>query len=318
MTVLVVGGAGYIGSHTCKALKKAGFNPVVYDNFQNGHKWACAFGPLVVGDIQNTELLSQTLKTYKPQVVLHFASSIDARASMTDPSSYYYNNLAGTVSLLQAMQQNGIENLVFSSTAAVYGTPKSGPLNERSKCDPLNVYGKTKWMTEQMIHDFEAAYGMKSVILRYFNAAGADSEGDLGEAHSPETHLIPLAILSALGKEPHLNVFGDGTAVRDYIHVMDLADAHVKAVQWLLSGKGPMTFNLGSGTGYSLLDVLEMVEKVSQKPVKKVIQPKKMGEPLSLIADATKARALMGWDPLHSNLETIVSSAFSWHQKDLA
>lgn len=318
MHVLVVGGAGYIGSHTCKALKKAGFNPVVYDNLQNGHKWACTFGPLVVGDIQDTKLLSQTLKTYKPEIVLHFASSIDARASMVDPGSYYYNNLAGTVSLLQAMQQNGVESLVFSSTAAVYGTPKSGALNERNKCDPLNVYGKTKWMTEQMIHDFEAAYGMKSVILRYFNAAGADSEGELGEAHSPETHLIPLAILSALGKEPHLNVFGDGSAVRDYVHVMDLADAHVKAVQWLLSGKGPMTFNLGSGAGYSLLEVLEMVEKVSQKPVKKVMQPKKLGEPLSLIADSTKARALMGWEPVLSNLETIIASAFSWHERNLA
>lgn len=315
MTVLVIGGAGYIGGHTCKALQKK-YRPVVYDNLQNGHAWVAKFGPLVVGDLSDEKLLDQTFKTYEPVAVMHFASSIDCRASMHDPSSYYHNNVAGSLALLRAMHKNNVKHLVFSSTAAVYGLPQTEQLKESHPCAPINVYGKSKWMVEEMIHDFEKAYGLSSVILRYFNAAGADPASELGEAHNPETHLIPLALKVALGKESHLNVFGDGTAKRDYIHVTDLADAHLKALEWLLSDKGPMTFNLGSGKGHSLLDVLSVVESVSQTPVKRVMQPKVAGEPSSLVADPTLAQQLLGWRPQLSDLQTIVSTAYAWHRKE--
>ncbi|MGD0664609.1 MAG: UDP-glucose 4-epimerase GalE [Rhabdochlamydiaceae bacterium] len=316
MTVLVVGGAGYIGSHTCKALKEKGFAVVVYDNLQNGHKWAAAYGTLVVGDLHNDSLLDQTFKTYKPNAVLHFASSIDCRASMKDPGSYYHNNVVGSLALLEAMHTNNVLKLVFSSTAAVYGHPQSDKLSESHPCAPVNVYGNTKWMVEEIIHDFERAHGFSSVILRYFNAAGADPGGELGEAHDPETHLIPLALKVALGKQSHLNLFGDGSSIRDYIHVTDLADAHVKALEWLLSGKESMTFNLGTGKGHSLLDVLSAVEKVAGKPVKREMMPKNPAEPQTLVADPAKAMNLLNWKPLHSDLETIVSTAYAWHAKE--
>ncbi len=315
MTVLVMGGAGYIGSHTCKALKKKGYLPVVYDNLQNGHRWAAKFGPLVVGDLLDESLLDQTFKAYKFDAVLHFASSIDCRASMHYPGSYYQNNVVGSLALLQAMQKNGVRNLVFSSTAAVYGLPETDKLKETHRSAPINVYGNTKWMVEEMIHDFERAHGFSAVILRYFNAAGADLDGELGEAHSPETHLIPIALSVALEIQSHLNIFGDGNAIRDYIHVTDLANAHVNALEWLAAGKGPMTFNLGTGKGHSLLEVLQMVEKISQKPVKRKIEPKIQGEPPSLVADPTLAHELLGWKSVFSDLETIVSTAYHWHSK---
>jgi len=315
MTVLVIGGAGYIGSHTCKALRQKGYVPIIYDNLQNGHKWAAGSSPLVVGDLLDPVLLDQTFKTYKPLAVLHFASSIDCRASMNQPAHYYRNNVVGSLNLLDTMQKNGVLKLVFSSTAAVYGFPESETIAESHPCKPVNVYGNTKWMVEQMIHDFEKAYGLNGVILRYFNAAGADPDGELGEAHHPETHLIPLALQTALEKQTHLNVFGDGSAIRDYIHVSDLASAHVKALQWLLSNKGPMTFNLGTGKGYSLNEVLEMIEKVTQKPIKRILQPKNPNEPFKLIADSTEAQKTLEWTPTLSDLETIVSTAYRWHKR---
>jgi UDP-arabinose 4-epimerase len=316
MTVLVIGGAGYIGSHTCKALKQKGYLPVVYDNLQNGHRWAAAYGPLVVGDLLDASLLDQTFKAYQPEAVLHFASSIDCRASMHSPGSYYQNNVVASLSLLQAMQNNQVLRLVFSSSAAVYGLPQEEQLKEMHRCDPINVYGNTKWMVEQMIHDFEKAHGFSSVILRYFNAAGADPDGELGEAHNPETHLIPIALRVALEKQSHLNIFGDGSAIRDYIHVTDLADAHVKALEWLLERKGSRTFNLGTGQGHSLLEVLKMVEKISLKPVKREMQPKNPGEPQTLVADPSLANDLLQWKPIYSDLETIVSTAYRWHAKE--
>src|SRR3569832_748069 len=234
MKVLNVGDEDYIGSHTSKALNKKGYLPIVYDNLQSGHRWAVKYGPLVVGDLLDKNCLDQTLKIHKPDVVLHFASSIDARASMQNPSLYYQNNVTGSLTLLDALQKNGISKLVFSSTAAVYGPTKDGSLSESHPCCPMNVYGNTKWMVEQMIHDFERAYGLQTVILRYINAAGADPDGELGEAHDPETHLIPIALNVALEKQSPLTVFGDGLAIRDYIHVTDLVDAHVKAAEWLV------------------------------------------------------------------------------------
>jgi UDP-arabinose 4-epimerase len=315
MTILVVGGAGYIGSHTCKALKQKGYLPVVYDSLQNSTAESVKFGPLVVGNLLDEKQLDEALKLYQPKAVLHFASSIDCRASKNDPGGYYRNNVVGSLNLLQALERHKIRHLVFSSTAAVYGLPETARLKESHPCVPINVYGNTKWMVEKMIHDF--AQSFSTVILRYFNAAGADPDGELGEAHNPETHLIPLAIRVALEKQQHLHVFGDGLAIRDYIHVTDLADAHVKALEWLLlsSIQSPMTLNLGTGQGYTLLDVLKMVEHVSQKSVKKIMQPKHSGEPPSLVADPTLAHSLLGWKPVLSDLATIVSTAYRWHEK---
>lgn len=315
MTVLVVGGAGYIGSNTCKALKEKGYVPVIYDNLQNGHQWAVKYGPFIKGDLLDKAALDAAFKQYMPVAVLHFASSIDCRASMQDPGGYYQNNVVGSLTLLQAMQNNQVAHLVFSSTAAVYGAPQQERIQESHPCSPMNVYGSSKWMVEQIIHDFERAHGMSTVILRYFNAAGADPSGELGEAHSPETHLIPNALRVALDKQNHLNIFGDGSAIRDYVHVTDLASAHVKALEWLLSGKGPMTFNLGSGKGHSILDVLAMVEKVTSKPIRRQMGLSNIEEPGLLVADTQLAQSLLGWTPEFSDLETIVSTAYHWENR---
>lgn len=311
MTIFVVGGAGYIGSHTCKALKEKGFNPVVYDNLSNGHEWAVQYGPLVVGDILDERLLDQTIKKYQPQAVFHFASLIDARASMHDPFSYYENNVVGSLRLLQAMKINNLNRLIFSSTAAVYGIPHTEKLDENHACAPINVYGHTKWMTEQMIRDF----GMEAVILRYFNAAGADLEGKLGEAHMPETHLIPNALKTALGKQNNLKMMGDGTAIRDFIHVTDLAQAHLQALEWLLNGKGSMTFNLGTGRGYAVHEIVAMVEKLTQSTIQKEWNAGNPADPKRLVADATRASQMLGWKPQHSDLETILSTALQWESR---
>lgn len=320
VAVLVAGGAGYIGSHTCKVLKQKGFVPVVYDNLQNGHKWAANYGPLIIGDLLDEAKLDQLFKTYQPKAVLHFASSIHVRESMQNPGSYYQNNVMGSLSLLRAMEKNRVNFLVFSSSAAVYGMPQRQLLSESDLCHPINVYGTTKWMVEKMIHDFERAHGMRSVILRYFNAAGADRDGELGEAHTPETHLIPLAIQVALGKRDRLDVFGsdhatpDGTAVRDYVHVTDLAQAHIQAVEWLLSGNDSMTFNLGTGKGHSLNEVLTLVEKISGGRLSKQILPRNQNEPPILVANPEKAMNFLKWRPIYSDLETIISTAYEWHR----
>jgi len=317
--VLVVGGAGFIGSHTCKALKAHGFTPIVYDNLKGGHAWAVKWGPLVASDLFDEEELSLTLEKYKPQVVLHFASSINVRESMQNPGLYYNNNVVGSIKLFEAMQKNHIPLLVFSSSAAVYGSNHKGVLVEESACNPIHPYGKSKWMTEEIIHDYEKAHGFRSVIFRYFNAAGADPHGQIGEAHEPETHLIPRSLQTALGKQEFLEIFGsdyptlDGTAIRDYVHVTDLAEAHVLAVKWLLAGKESMTLNLGSGKGHSLNEVLAMVEKVTQKPIQRKILSRNKEEPARLVASAEKAAHLLGWRPKYTDLETIVSTACRWY-----
>lgn len=321
-TVLVTGGAGYIGSHACKALKQHGFCPVVFDNLQNGHRWAACFGPLIVADLLDTKALDLAFQTYQPKAVLHFASSIDVRASMQNPSLYYQNNVTTSLNLLQAMQRHQVPSIVFSSSAAVYGIPKETPISEKSTCAPVNVYGKTKWMVEEMIHDFETAHGFRSAILRYFNAAGADPEGKLGEAHQPETHLIPLALRAARHEQFPLQVFGtdhatpDGSAIRDYIHVTDLAEAHVKAVEWLLSGKSSLTLNLGKGHGHSLLEVLTMIEQVSNRPVGRQYLARNPSEPPILVAQVQNAYDLLQWTPSFSDLKTIVQTAHDWHFKE--
>lgn len=320
MNILVVGGAGYIGSHVCKALKQAGFFPIVYDNLHNGHPWAVKWGPLVQGDLLDRAALDQAFQKYQPSAVIHLASYINVRESTTNPDMYYRNNVEGSRQLLEAMVDHKVDQIVFSSTAAVYGHPEQVPISEGHACEPINVYGKTKWLVEQMLADFFLAHQLRSVSLRYFNAAGADENGEIGEAHTPETHLIPLAILAALGKNPSFKIFGtdhptpDGTPIRDFIHVTDLADAHVQALQWLLKGGTKISLNLGSGKGYSLREVISAIEeKIGSVPHEVV--SRNPSDPPILIADISAAKQALNWTPCKSDLATIISSAVEWHKK---
>lgn len=316
-TVLVVGGAGYIGSHVCKALSKAGFSPVTFDNLENGHRWAVRWGPLVEGDLHDGEALDQAFVHYQPVGVIHLASYINVRESAENPEKYFRNNVTGTQKLLESIQKYSRVPLVFSSTAAVYGSPQTSPIAEDHPLIPINVYGETKLFAEQLLDRSEIRY----IALRYFNAAGADLEGEIGEAHDPETHLIPRAILSALGKTESFKIFGtdhptpDGTALRDYIHVADLATAHVLALEWLLKGGAKAVLNLGSGKGHSVKEVVSMIAQKIKKEVPLEIAPRNLAEPPELIADITQAKKLLNWSPTHSDLETIIATALKWHQR---
>ena len=322
MNVLVVGGAGFIGSHVCKALKKAGFTPIVYDNLENGHSWAVKWGPLVEGDLQDPVTLRNCFEKYQPVGVIHLASYINARESMSQVEKYYENNVIGSLRLLEEMARQKVTKLVFSSTAAVYGDPIQVPITEDHPCKPINVYGKTKWLVENLLDEFYEKHKLCSVAFRYFNAAGADPEGEIGEAHAPETHLIPLAIFSALGKNPAFKIFGtdhstpDGTPIRDYIHVTDLANAHVLALEWLLKGGAKIVLNLGCGQGYSVFEVISMIEKVMNRSVPRQISAKNPSDPPVLVANTAKAQEILNWKPCHSDLETIITTALNWHEND--
>jgi UDP-glucose-4-epimerase GalE len=317
--ILVTGGAGYIGSHACKALHKAGFIPVTYDNLSVGHSEAVKWGPLIIGDLKDKRLLLQTIQMHRPLAVLHFAANALVGESTKNPLKYYDNNVGGTLSLLETMIEGGINNLIFSSTCATYGNPLRTPINEDHPQAPINPYGKSKLMIEQILADFDRAYGLRSISLRYFNAAGADLEGEIGEDHLEETHLIPLLLFSLLKDSP-LFVFGndfstpDGSAIRDYIHVADLADAHVKALLHLLEVGKTNALNLGTGIGVSVLEMIALAEKVCQKKAIFQITQKREGDPPILIADAKKATSLLGWHPQYSSPETILKSAFTWHK----
>ena len=321
-SILVTGGAGYIGSHTAKALSRAGFLPVVYDNLGNGHREAVRWGPFVHGDIRDRAGLAAAMTRYGVSGVIHFAGLIEVGRSVTEPAVFWDHNVAGMAAVLDAMRVVRIPRLVFSSTAAVYGRPRNafGHLRETDDTCPINPYGDTKLACERMIAGYGAAYGLSAVALRYFNASGADRDGEIGEAHAPESHLIPLAIESALGWGSPLTIFGDdfptpdGTCVRDYVHVEDLAAAHVKAVS--LPGL-PGTFeamNLGTGQGHSVREVLAAVGSVIGRPVPSVSGARRPGDPPSLVADAAVARARLGWHPLRSDLATIVASAAAWRR----
>lgn len=317
-TVVVTGGAGYIGSHACKVLSEAGYQPVVIDNLAEGHRWAVKWGPLIEADLTNRDAVEAALRTHQPVGVMHFAAYAYVGESVTDPSKYYNNNVGGTLALLDAMRATGVHRLIFSSTCATYGVPQAVPISVDHPQAPINPYGASKWMIERVLADYGAAYGMQYAPLRYFNAAGDDPDGEIGEAHDPETHLIPLAIEAALGLR-QLKVFGtdyptpDGTAVRDYIHVMDLAKAHVLALRYLMNGGESRPFNLGTGTGYSVRQVLDMVEQVSGRPVAAEDAPRREGDPPALVADASESAETLGWEPSMSSLESIVSSAWRWH-----
>ena len=318
-TILVTGGAGYIGSHACKALAAAGYRPVVLDNMSFGHDWAVQWGPLEKGDVRDQAFVEQVIAKWSAVAVIHFAGLIQVGESVQRPDIYYEHNVVGTLSLLAAMRAQKIDSIVFSSTCAIFGLPQQVPLHEELAQAPINPYGASKAMVEQILRDYAAAYGIRSVALRYFNASGADPLARIGEAHEPESHLIPLAIAAARGQRPALKVFGDdyptpdGTCVRDYVHVDDLADAHVRALGWLADHPGFNAFNLGNGAGYSVRDVIETVEKVSGLPVPHAMAPRRAGDPPVLVADSAKARDVLGWTPKHPRLDDIIASAWGWH-----
>ncbi|WP_168878799.1 UDP-glucose 4-epimerase GalE [Rhizobium sp. P28RR-XV] len=319
-TVLVVGGAGYIGSHTCLDLANKGFQPVVYDNFSNGHREFVKWGPAEEGDIRDRARLDEVLAKHKPAAILHFAALIEVGESVKDPVSFYENNVIGTLTLLSAAQAAGVKAFVFSSTCATYGLPQSVPLDESHRQVPINPYGRTKYIVEQALADYDQYKDLRSVVLRYFNAAGADFEGRIGEWHTPETHAIPLAIDAALGRRQGFKVFGsdydtrDGTCVRDYIHVLDLADAHVRAVEYLLRGGDSVALNLGTGTGTTVKELLGTIETVSNRPFPVEYVGRREGDSTTLVANNDKARDILGWSPQY-DLTEIIQSAWNWHAK---
>lgn len=319
-TVLVVGGAGYIGSHTCLDLANKGYKPVVFDNFSNGHREFVKWGPAEEGDIRDRARLHEVLAKHKPSAILHFAALIEVGESVKDPVSFYENNVIGTLTLLSAAQAAGINAFVFSSTCATYGLPQSVPLDETHRQVPINPYGRTKYIVEQALADYDQYKSLRSVVLRYFNAAGADFEGRIGEWHQPETHAIPLAIDAALGRRQGFKVFGsdyetrDGTCVRDYIHVLDLADAHVRAVQYLLDGGESVALNLGTGTGTTVKELLGAIEDVSNKPFPVEYIGRREGDSHTLVANNDKARDVLGWVPQY-DLSQIIQSAWNWHAR---
>ena len=319
--VLVVGGAGYIGSHTCKRLARSGFLPVVYDNLGLGHAAFVRWGPLVRGDMHDSELVAATIRQHQVQAVVHFAAFAFVGESVADPAKYYGNNVAGTLALLNGMRQAGCDKLVFSSTCAVYGEPDAVPITEQAVRAPVNPYGRSKLVCEMMLEDFGAAYGLRSIALRYFNASGADPDAEIGELRDPETHLIPRALMSLQGHVDDFAVFGsdfptpDGTAIRDYIHVCDLGEAHVAAVEALLGGAGCGAYNLGTGTGYSVKQVLDAVTRVTGRALPAAVGPRRPGDPAELVAAPAAARAALRFAPAMSDLDTIIRTAWAWHVK---
>ena len=320
-TVLVTGGAGYIGSHTCKMLSQCGYIPVVYDNLIYGHKEAVKWGPFEEGDILDTDRLTQVFRQYNPDAVVHFAAFGYVGESVVDPGKYYTNNVTGTINLLEVMRKVGCEKIVFSSTCATFGVPESLPITEATAQNPINPYGWSKLMIEQILADYDTAYGIKHVALRYFNAAGADSDGETGEDHTPETHLIPIVLDAASGKREKIVVYGedyptaDGTAVRDYIHVMDLADAHVRSLEMLQETGVSDQFNLGSETGTSVKEIIDITESVCALNVPYEYGPRRDGDPPVLVANAAKAKRVLGWEPRYSDTTTIIKTAFEWHSR---
>jgi UDP-arabinose 4-epimerase len=319
MKIIVIGGAGYIGSHACKALATAGHYPVVYDNLSTGHRWAVRWGELEEGDILDRERLASVLRKHRPDAVMHFAALAYVGESVTAPDRYQRVNVTGTLNVLDAMREAEVPRLVFSSSCATYGVPAVVPITVDAPQQPVNPYGWTKYYGERMIADYCAAFGLGAVALRYFNAAGADPDGETGEVHVPETHLIPLALQAAAGDRPLLQVYGadyptpDGTCVRDYVHVSDLADAHVRALQACHYGE-MRACNLGLGQGYSVREVLNCVERVTGRPVPAAIAARRPGDPPALVADPQSATALLGWRPQIDSLLPMVETAWRWYQ----
>ena len=320
-TILVTGGAGYIGSHMVKALHRAGLRVAVVDDLSSGRREAVGGADLRVGDIGDAAFLDGVLAQVRPAAVMHFAGLIQVGESMTDPARYYRNNVAATGVLLDAMRAHGVDCFIFSSTAAIFGDPAYVPIDEAHPKQPINPYGRSKWFVEQMLEDHDRAYGLRATCLRYFNAAGADPDGELGECHQPETHLIPLILQVASGRRPHIGIYGDdyptpdGTCVRDYIHVADLCSAHLLALRRLLEGGDSARYNLGNGTGFSVREVIEAARRVTGHAIPVVVQPRRAGDPPVLVADATAARRELGWSPRHDSLDDIVAHAWAWERR---
>lgn len=318
--ILVTGGAGYIGSHACKALMKQGFTPVTFDNLSTGWEQAVKFGPFVQGDLLDRSALDVAFATYHPEAVMHFAALSQVGEATRDPGRYWRNNVGGSLNLIEAMLAHQCRNIVFSSTCAIYGEQDGVLLDENSTPQPLNAYGASKLAVEHLLRDFGNSHGLQSVIFRYFNVAGTDPEGEIGEWHQPETHLIPVMIESANGVRDALTIHGtdypteDGTCIRDYVHVSDLIDAHIRGLQWLQTGRGSRVFNLGTGRGFSVLEVLEACARVtgSEVPYKKGMR--RFGDAVTLISGSDRAIEELGWRAEHSNLEEMITDAFRWYQ----
>jgi len=319
--VLVTGGAGYIGSHACQALKAAGFVPVTYDNLSHGFPSLVRFGPLEEGDIRDRARLLDVIARHKPVAAMHFAALIAVGESVEEPALYYRNNFVGALTLLDALRESGLDKIVFSSTAAVYGMPERQPILETESKSPINPYGRSKLMVEHALGDYDAAYGLKSVALRYFNACGAHPSGEIGEMHEPETHLIPRVLMAAIGTIDAIDVFGtdyptpDGTAIRDYIHVCDLADAHVAALRYLIAGGTTTAVNLGTGRGNTVREVIEAAKRATGRDIPVRYGPRRAGDPPELVADASQARKTLGWSAQWLDIDAIVSSAWKWHSR---
>ncbi|MEG3618619.1 UDP-glucose 4-epimerase GalE [Magnetovibrio sp. PR-2] len=320
--ILVTGGAGYVGSHACKALAAAGFTPISFDNLSNGHEWAVKWGPLVRGDILNPEDLDAVIGEYSPLAVMHFAALIEVGESVKYPERFYRSNVTGALNVLEAMHRHSLKKFVFSSTCAVHGDVGDQAIVENSPISPISPYAKTKAYVESLMADFSAAHGLNGTALRYFNASGADGDGEIGEAHDPESHLIPIACQAALGQREGMYIFGedydtpDGTCVRDYIHVTDLADAHVKALVRLLEGQnGIDAFCLGGGVGSSVRQVLDTVKEVSGVDFPVKMEARRPGDAPRLVADLTKAKTVLGWTPKQSDLHSVVQTAWNWHKE---
>jgi len=316
-TILVTGGAGYIGSHTCKELAARGYKPVTLDNLSNGHDWAVKWGPFVQGDIGDRALLDEVFIKYRPAGVIHFAAFIEVGVSVRNPGSFYRNNSCGTLTVLEAMRDHGCERFVFSSTAAVYGMPDEIPITETHAQWPINPYGWTKFMVERMLEDFGRAHGTRHCALRYFNAAGGDPDGEIGEAHDPESHLIPLVLRAAREPDKPITVFGtdydtpDGTCIRDYIHVCDLADAHIRALDYL-ADNASLAVNLGTGTGNSVREIIEAAREVTGEPIEPKYGARRPGDPSRLVADRTLAGKALGWEPRYQDIHETIEHAWRW------
>lgn len=317
--ILVIGGAGYIGSHTVKLLAQKNYTPIVFDNLSKGHPEAVKGYTLEKGNLHDKKRLTEVFKKYHIDAVMHFAAFIEVGESVQDPSKYYHNNVASVLNLLDAMVENNIHYFVFSSTAATFGEPLQKYINEKHPQCPINPYGNTKLMVEKMLHDFDIAYHLKSTVLRYFNASGADEEGKIGESHSPETHLIPIVLQAASGKRPSVKIFGtdyptpDGTCIRDYVHVTDLAQAHILALEKMAQENKSNDFNLGNGNGFSVAQIIAKAKEVTKVDFKVETAPRRAGDPAILVADSTKAQQLLGWHPQY-DLTRIIETAWQWEK----
>jgi UDP-arabinose 4-epimerase len=318
--IMVTGGAGYIGSHACKALARAGYEPIAYDSLVRGHREAVRWGPLVEGDLADRALLTETIRRFDIGAVMHFAAFAYVGESMTQPELYFRNNVVNSLGLLETMRETGVQRMVFSSTCATYGIPEVVPIAEDAPQRPVNPYGESKLMIERALHWHSVGHGLAYVALRYFNAAGADPDGEAGERHEPETHLIPLVLQAARGQRAEIEIYGsdyptpDGTAIRDYIHVADLADAHVRALAYLEKGGASTALNLATGRGYSVREVIAAAERVTGRRVPRREVARRTGDPPALVADATRARQFLGWIPRFSGLDSIIASAWTWER----